>query len=249
MSEKGGDGGSHTSMRSGRGVLRRTGLLSRPAGSPSLPCRGIELNCANGFGQQARRLAKHEAGWRRVAERAESALERLAGLCKGRRGMQGLPQLPAWLPTQVTALQDAPQCYKAGTKASDISATCRKVVPSVTACRLHRFHPEQQLRPKSYCDPVLWILSPVFLILFLVLNPSTFWKEKPCQTAEERVSKTCRLPNMAMHNHCVLSQKQELRALGPCGRRSQDSQRGRKSIRYTRAVLTWALLLGSGLPR
>ena len=39
-------------MRSGRGVLRRPGLLSRPAGSPSLPCSGMELNCAKGFGSR-----------------------------------------------------------------------------------------------------------------------------------------------------------------------------------------------------
>ena len=83
---------------------------------PELALKGDGAELRKRVGQQARRLAKDEAGRRRVAEGSESALKRLAGLCICRRGMQGLPQLPAWLPTQVTPLQDAPQCCEAGTK-------------------------------------------------------------------------------------------------------------------------------------
>ena len=97
---------------------------------PQLALQGDRAELRKGVREQARRLAKHEAGRRRVAEGAESALERLAELCKGRRGMQGLAQLPAWLPTQVAPLEDAPQCCRAGAKASN-KCSCRKQSPSL----------------------------------------------------------------------------------------------------------------------
>ena len=81
---------------------------------PELALKGDRAELRKRVWQQARRLAKHEAGRRRVAEGPESALQGLTGLCECRRGMQGLPQLPAWLPTQVTPLEDAPQRCKAG---------------------------------------------------------------------------------------------------------------------------------------